>query len=1129
MPINTPPHSRFFWRSSAMFGILDATCQFIEVNTSAWENTLSLSTAQLLAKPFLDFVHPDDKAQVQHYFNQLDEGLASISFSIRFRHFDGTYYNILWEINNAASAEQAYYAVGMDITMREQPMIADEMISVLQEGVILQYANGTIGTCNPSAERILGLSADQMMGWTLVDPDWQMIHEDGSPFPAKSHPAICTLRTGQPYADVIMGIVKADDSVIWIRIHTNPLWRDDVTMPYAVVISFSDMTPYKKTEQALRKNLATHSGYIPENHYDLWDWDLSTNQMQFSPRWEKMLGYSENELSRQVDSWHKRIYPADYQRVMAEIQTHLAGLTPMCENSHRIQHKDGSYRWILNRAVRVNDSSGQPHRMVGTHVDMTEPRRLEEELHEIELKYQQVMEVESDAIFMIDVESREILEVNQSATLMYGYSRNQLLKQQTMMLSAQPEKTKQSIEKNAKSSSTEYHKHKEGRVFPVEVTTNPFLFRGQQVLMMAVRDISEQQKREAALWENESKYRQLFEAASNPTVVFDTNTQQIFDVNQAAVDLYGYGKNEWLQMTTEKVSAESVKKRGAFGGGNKRQIIPLRWHKKKDGTVFPVEISSGNSYLFQGRSLVCTTLHDITERKAHEEALRQERDFVQSLVQASPAFFVAINPDGKIRMMNQAMLQATGYSFDEVKESDFLTFFVPSNEHPFVSTEFKNLIKSMQPSSIECHIKSQTAKSLLVEWHSRAVVKANGVLDYFFGVGIDISERKKTEEHLRLFKSIIESSSEAIAIRNAQEQLIYTNKAYDKLFGESFKKAKTKKLFDYYPMESRRIWEQQIMPALVSGNSWEGELEVFYKDGTPFPIWQRLDAVRDVNGPILFSFGLMHDISERKRMWDMLHKQWQEYQIIFNTVPAMIWYRDKENRLLRYNKRAEETFKDHDKELYKYTDCQAIIQLGRPQYGIVRRIKQTSEEELITRFSALKEGGEKSLRWLQFDKIPYRDAQGHLTGVIVFAIDITEHKNAQPSKPEPFQQQSFRENETFLASIFDMANFGVCVTDDRGRFLQLNQAFADLYGYRPEELIGQPFTTILPTAAHDSAVREYYSLLMAQDKPIFFKRRMEQDRKGEIFEVQMMASRVILKDQGRMLISIVSKWFGALD
>jgi len=1129
MPVNNPRHSRFFWRSSAIFGILDQKYQFKEVN-SAWENTLALSTSQLLAKSFLDFVHPDDQASTEYYFSQIDDGLRSISFSCRFRHHDGFYRLMLWEVNGAASAEYAYYAVGMDITSREQPMVADEMISVLQEGVVLQYANGTIGACNPSAERILGLSAEQMMGWTLIDPDWQLIHEDGSPFPAETHPAICTLRTGQSYADVVMGIVKADESVIWIRIHAYPLWRDDVT-PYAVVVSFSDVTQYKETEHALRNtSTPATSGVIPDNNYDLWDWDLATNEMHFSRRWAHMLGFEEHEILPQVDSWHQRIHPTDYKRVMADIQNHLEGLTQVFENTHRLQHKDGNYRWILNRAVMVKDPTGKPHRMVGTHIDITEPRNIEDDLKEIEKKYQQIMEVETDAILMVDVETMNILEANKAAIHLYGHSRSHLLTLKITELSAQPDKMEQSIKKGMKSASTQYHKKQEGAVFQVEITTNPFLFKGKSVLMVAVRDISERQKIETALWESELKYRQLFEATSNPTVVFDANTQKIFDVNQAAVDLYGYGKDEWLRMTTENVSAEPTKKRSAFSNGNRR-FIPLRWHKKKNSTVFPVEISVGNTYLFQGRSLVCATLRDITERKAHEEALRQERDFVKSLVQASPAFFVAINPDGKVRMINKAMLQATEYIFEEVINADFLMTFIPESEHVLVSNEFKTLIKSMQPSLVESHIKTQSEKLLLVEWHSRAVVKADGTLDYFFGVGIDVTERKKAQGHLRLFKSIIESSEEAIAVRNYEGQLVYINPAYENLFGRGFKEAKQLKLADHYPTDFLANLESEMKQSLDAGGSWEGELEAVRKNGSIVPIWQRIDAVRDTNGQVLFSFDLMHDISERKRMWETLRKQWQEYQTIFNAMPAMIWYRDRDNLMLRQNQKARELLKNYDDELEEYLDCREIITSGESQIGIMCCLGKIAEDGIILETSdvdsdTVEENSttqEESVRWLQIDKIPCRDGEGQITGALVFAVDLSDYKVSQ-SPMAPLGIEEFRENETLVASIFERVKLGICLTDDRGKFLLVNQSFADLYGYRPEDFVGQPFTMVLPSAVHEEAVREYYNLLVAHEEPMFFLRRQEQHRNGQIFDVQIMASRVTLEEKQRMLLSVVSQW-----
>ncbi|RUT10154.1 hypothetical protein DSM106972_006490 [Dulcicalothrix desertica PCC 7102] len=129
------------------------------------------------------------------------------------------------------------------------------VIAAMAEGIVLQQADGSITACNESAERILGLTTDQMMGRTSTDGRWRAIHEDGSPFPGETHPAIVTLQTGQPQFNVIMGVHKPDGNLTWISINSQPLFQPDELIPYAVVTSFTDITDRKLAQQALRKQL----------------------------------------------------------------------------------------------------------------------------------------------------------------------------------------------------------------------------------------------------------------------------------------------------------------------------------------------------------------------------------------------------------------------------------------------------------------------------------------------------------------------------------------------------------------------------------------------------------------------------------------------------------------------------------------------------------------------------------------------------------------------------------------------------------------------------------------------------------------------------------------------------------
>ena len=126
------------------------------------------------------------------------------------------------------------------------------VITSMTEGIVLQLADGQITAFNPSAERILGLTPDQIMGRTSVDPRWHSVKEDGSPFPGEEHPAMVTLRTGLPQSNVVMGIYKSDTEITWISINSQPLLYSHQSQPYAVVTTFADITEQKRVEEILR-------------------------------------------------------------------------------------------------------------------------------------------------------------------------------------------------------------------------------------------------------------------------------------------------------------------------------------------------------------------------------------------------------------------------------------------------------------------------------------------------------------------------------------------------------------------------------------------------------------------------------------------------------------------------------------------------------------------------------------------------------------------------------------------------------------------------------------------------------------------------------------------------------------
>jgi PAS domain S-box-containing protein len=114
----------------------------------------------------------------------------------------------------------------------------------------------------------------------------------------------------------------------------------------------------------------------------IWDWNVLTGEVYFSPRWKNMLGYGVDELEDNFDSWRQLIHPDDRASTLATLEAHLAGEQEIYRVEHRLRHKDGAYRWILSRGAAIRDEQGRAVRMAGSHTDITQRREAAEALQQ---------------------------------------------------------------------------------------------------------------------------------------------------------------------------------------------------------------------------------------------------------------------------------------------------------------------------------------------------------------------------------------------------------------------------------------------------------------------------------------------------------------------------------------------------------------------------------------------------------------------------------------------------------------------------------------------------------------------------------------------------------------------------
>lgn len=115
----------------------------------------------------------------------------------------------------------------------------------------------------------------------------------------------------------------------------------------------------------------------------LWDWDLASDSVFFSPRWKEMVGCSDDEVGAEPREWFDRVHPDDRPKVEKRLRAHLEGSSGTFEAEYRIRHRDGGYRWVLSRGMAARDESGRAFRVAGSQSDVTERKRAEEALRRL--------------------------------------------------------------------------------------------------------------------------------------------------------------------------------------------------------------------------------------------------------------------------------------------------------------------------------------------------------------------------------------------------------------------------------------------------------------------------------------------------------------------------------------------------------------------------------------------------------------------------------------------------------------------------------------------------------------------------------------------------------------------------
>jgi diguanylate cyclase (GGDEF)-like protein/PAS domain S-box-containing protein len=220
------------------------------------------------------------------------------------------------------------------------------------DGILVVGLEGRVRFANPAAEKLFSRPVQDLIG-----------RQFGVPIAGSEPTELEILKDTGETAIVELFVVDTR-------------WESEPVL----LAALRNVTGRALAESALRETQERYALAARAANDGLWDWNLRTNDVYFSPRWKSMLGCEEEEIRSSPEEWFKRVHPEDIERVRSAISAHVEGLTSHFENEYRMLHKNGSYRWVLCRGMAVRNAAGKATRMAGSQTDVTHRKLAEDQL-----------------------------------------------------------------------------------------------------------------------------------------------------------------------------------------------------------------------------------------------------------------------------------------------------------------------------------------------------------------------------------------------------------------------------------------------------------------------------------------------------------------------------------------------------------------------------------------------------------------------------------------------------------------------------------------------------------------------------------------------------------------------------
>jgi len=913
--------------------------------------------------------------------------------------------------------------------------------SVKDYAIYMLDPSGTVVSWNSGAERIKGYKSEEIIGRHCS------VFYPAEEVAAGTHQASLQRALAEGRHEEVGQRLRKDGTRFWATVTTTPLF-DHFNNHLGFAQVTQDISEKHRADLAMKESGERYRRMLdvmPDAMFVNLDGRIEYCNSTFA----HLLGASRCEelLGRPVLSiFHPRFHEVITQRI--ETIQHHNGTVPLIEEE--IIRLDGEAVPVEVTATATTHQ-GQPAILVVLR-DLRQRKDVERRFHAL------IAEVKDYAIYTMDAQG-VISTWNDGAARIFGYSAEETIgKHRGMLFSAEdvaagaPQQEQDRAAAHGSTKEERWRVRKDGSRFWANGSMSVLRDSSGMVqgYVKVVRDLSERKQAEAAIRDSEERYRSLFQAISDPMFVYDRETLGYLAVNDAAVEKYGYSREEFLGMTIKDIRPqEDVTALLAMlaTSGNKLEDRGIWRHQKKNGNIIEVEISA-HGMIFSGRPACVIQARDVTEQRRTAAQAARTNELLQAVANGTPDSVFVKDQDGKYLLLNAAAAQSVGKPAEEVLGKDDTALYSPEDARMVMAND--RLVMESDSSQTFENVLVAQGTSRTFEATKVPYRDASGQVLGVIGISRDVTQRKRAEEATRQSQALLRIAGRVARLGGwsldlATRQVKWSDEICTIHEVPAGYQPTLEDAIRFYPSEYREQVAEIVERCALEGASFDLEMELITAKGRR--IWVRSigEAVRNHEGRIVGLQGAFQDISDRKRSEEE-QRRLAERLIAAQAVAKMgSWETDLATLEVTWS---DETFRIFEKDPASFQPTHSkFLQLVHPEdrAAVDRAFHESHSQhapQSIEHRLRMPDGGIKFVeeRWQvifdEYDK-PVR--------VLGTCQDSTDRKQAEVALR--LRDQAIQE-----------VSQGIVITDPKqpdNPIIYASAGVERITGYRSEEIVGR--------------------------------------------------------------------------